>query len=181
MKINLTLECASLEEAVVTLGKLIGGRAAKAAAAPLANPVPEAQAAPEAAPVEEAPKKTRRPRSDKGGARGPYARGKPVEDAPEAPPVARHNLASVRFIEKSSSDDARQATAPDASAAGVTPPPAAEEPASLEDAQDALETVFKAKGLTKAQELLSQFGVMRLRDLPAEKYRPFVNLVKTVL
>lgn len=160
MKINLTLECASLEEAVVTLGKLIGGRAAKAAAAPPANPVPKAADAPEEAP----PKKTRKPRSDKGGDRKPYARSSD-DDKPAM----------------SSSDDAGQATAPDASAAGVPPPPAAEEPASLEDAQDALESVFKAKGLKTAQELLSQFGVMRLRDLPAEKYRPFVNLVKTVL
>ena len=172
MKINLSIECASLEEAVVTLGKLIGGRAARAAAAPLAGPTPadvvraeqSAPAAPEAAKVEEGPpKKTRGPRSDRGTKRGPYVRGEPVEPR---------------------SSGATPSALPDASAvAEVVSPPsaAAEEPASLDEAQGALEAVFKSKGLVKAQEVLSRFGVARLRDLPADKYRPFVGLAKTAL
>lgn len=176
MKINLTLECDSLEEAVVTLGKLIGGRAAKAAAAPLDKPKAtlEERAGLTETPAESGPlagltlpKKTRKPRADKGKGRGPHMGG------PELP------LDDV----KESGDDARQAEAPEATA-GVSPPPAVAEmapTATLDEAQTALEAVFKAKGLPKAQEALGHFGVARLRDLPAEKYGAFVALVKTVL
>ena len=176
MKINLTLECDSLEEAVVTLGKLIGGRAAKAAAAPLDKPKAtlEERAGLTETPAESGPlaglalpKKPRKPRADKGAKRGLQKAESPSDDTDKKEPGG----------------DARQAEAPEATA-GVSPPPAVAETAptaTLDEAQTALEAVFKAKGLPKAQEALGRFGVARLRDLPAEKYGAFVALAKTVL
>lgn len=178
MKITVSLDCASLEEAVVALGKLMGGKPAKAAAAQIEKAEPEVprQTIEERAgltdvPAESGPlaglalpKKTRKQRSDKGA-----RRNKPQSAAAEALVVPA----------------ATAGEPPEVSAAvEVSPPSAAAEteaPATLDEAQDALEAVFKAKGLTKAQELLGQFGAARLRDLPAAKYGAFVALVKSVL
>jgi len=191
MQVNVTLNCATIEEAVVALGKLLGGRPAKAAAAPTTAPddkpkqTIEERAGLTEVPAESGPlagltlsPKTaaRRPRADKGTKRGPYVKGKPVSELPLS---SNADIATV-----SPNDDIERAATPltpPEAAAGVPPPPAAVETAKLEDAQDALEAVFKTKGLPAAQGVLAQFGVSRLRDLPIEKCARFVAAARTVL
>lgn len=46
---------------------------------------------------------------------------------------------------------------------------------TAEDAQAALSKVFETHGLPAAQHLLAEFGVSRLRDLPAEKRAEFIS------
>lgn len=194
MQVNVTLNCATIEEAVVALGKLLGGRPARAAAAPSAAQPDDKpkQTIEERAGLTEVPAETgplagltlspktaaRRPRADKGTKRGPYVKGKPVSESPLS---SNADIATV-----SPNDDIERAatslTPPEASAAaGVPPPSAAVEAASLEDAQDALEAVFKTKGLPAAQGVLAQFGVSRLRDVPHSQYAAFIAAARKVL
>jgi hypothetical protein len=174
MKINIALECASLEEAILTLGKLAGGRLARAAAHPPTDKPKQtieeragvtdvpATTGPLAG-VTLSPKTARRQRADKGAKRGPYVRGEP---APEQ-----------------SSDDGVLAPSSEgpAAAGDVSPPPAAVATPTVEDAQAALEAVFKAKGLPEARRLLLDCGAERLRDLPAVKYAEFIARCNAVL
>jgi hypothetical protein len=195
MQVNVTLNCATIEEAVVALGKLLGGRPAKAASAAAPDDKPK-QTIEERAGLTEVPAESgplagltlspktaaRRPRADKGKPRGPYVKGKPVPESPSESPLSSDaDMATV-----SPDADIERAGIPSglpevSAAAGVPPPSAAAEAATLEDAQDALEAVFKGKGLPTAQEVLQQFGCARLRDLPAEKYAPFVAAARAVL
>jgi hypothetical protein len=57
--------------------------------------------------------------------------------------------------------------------------PATVTPASYDDAQIALESLFNAKGITTALEVLKQFnGAARLRDLKPDEFAPFIDAAK---
>lgn len=49
------------------------------------------------------------------------------------------------------------------------------------DAQAALEKLFASKGMEICREVMSRFGVQRLKDLKPEQYADFVAHVETVL
>lgn len=181
--IKITLEYASLDEAIVALGKLVGGKAGRAArstgAAPVntaATPllVAEAGVATPATTTPEAAPTKRKGRSDKGQPRGPHkgteaaAAGASTDTAGSAPvpTTAAAVEVSTKAAAPAKPDDGDK-PAP----AGIESPVAA---ATAEQAQKALEKVFADRGLIEARALLSGFGIDRLLDLKPEQYGAFV-------
>jgi hypothetical protein len=168
--IKVTFEFKTIEEAIATLGSLMKG------AAPVPNVANPAKPTAET--------KTRKPRADAGKARGSYknagaAGGQPLGEAAvsgEAPEGAAQIGAGAASVVTPAPESAAPPVNADSDAQASTPPPAGA--ADPKDAEAALDALFTAKGLPAAQQLLTDFGVKRLRDLPAEKRGEFVQRAK---
>lgn len=188
--IEVRINFKSLDEAIVALGRMAGGATAKAAVRVAAAPEPPAveevkrnlEAAQTAAAAPPEPgKKERKPRSDKDKPRGAY---KPREGTTGALPIAgegQQNIAKANAGSDVAPPPQTAAPAPTTAPAGapvvaasVSAAPGAAAPSEA-DAQKALEGVFSTKGLLTAQSLLGNFGVSRLRDLPADQRAGFIE------
>lgn len=178
MTIKITLEYPSLEHAILALGKLAGGRAARAAsktetvgAGGTAERASSTERPPAAPTVEVSPT-TRKGRSDKGKPRGPY-KNTPAPDvgssapAAEADPSTGGAAAPEVGVTEAEAPAAAQGTGP------VAAPSA--------NPQELLEKLVAAKGIPTAMEVLAKFGVKRLRELPAEKHGDFIAEVNVRL
>ena len=187
----------SIEEAIVGLAKLQGGAAAKAAKnvggaqANAGQPGSQVQGA--GAPFDSAPrpgaeapspapdKTARKPRADKGQKREPYGPRDTSEDTRALTPEEKKAVEDARI--NKADDEARakmqaerDAAAPEIVTFAVAPlKGSATTVASEEDAQKALEAIYKAKGLPAAQAVMEKFGVVRLRDLPKERRFEFIE------
>lgn len=182
MSVKITLEFKGVDEAIVALGKLVGGKVAQAAAAPVLLAAPEAAkstaSTTEARSHTEAPKRTRKPRADAGKERGPYkTTGEPAasEPAGKADSVAVPSAAPATPTQPAAPE--RTATAPEPNAQT----PAAAGPVSDEAVQKAVEKIFGAKGYDDTFALLSRFGVKRGKDLPQDQRASFIQRVDGVL
>lgn len=185
--IEVRLNFKSVEEAIVALARMNGDDVKPKKAAPpvLQSPNKDvtAPAAAMAAPPTQAPlspvapaggqqpgvvapdptKRPRKPRSDAGQERGPYKPRAQDAGAPATPTAVAEATASV---------GSPPVIAP------AAPAPEGAVIATEADAQAALEGIFKGRGLPAAQKVLADFGISRLRDLPAEKRAGFIAAAK---
>lgn len=168
--IKVTFEFVTIEQAIATLGKIMQKSTVEAPVAPKANSATGGDPAAASDPV--APTTQRKGRADKGKARGPHKNAKPEESSQTAV-TAEQPLTPP--------GEAPETAAPAAPAEGDKPqpsgvvPPVAAVP-SQDEAQKVLEALFAAKGLPAAQEVMSRFGVKRLRDLKPEQRAEFMQL-----
>lgn len=177
--IKITFEAATIDEAIVILGKLAGGKMARAATAAPRDPEkpmqPPIRTEADIEKVVEFNLARRKARSDKGKARGKYAKGAGAEPAtspesevpspppaPEAPPVV-----------------VEEPVAP-VPAPRVTPQVAAPVP-TADEARTALEEVFNTKGVQAALDVLARFGVKRGRDIPEDQRAQMIADCKAAL
>lgn len=186
--LKLTLEFNSPEEAIVALGKLMGGKVARAANRPVPNadagglktddavpPVSDkALTVPAVLPPASAPAKQRKPRNDAGKKRGSYKNPEPVVEVDtktyplvfdtDGSPVAGTGVEPV----------VGPAPAP---TPVVEPEPVVETPQATEppvapagaDVGKAVETLYNAKGMQACLDLFARYGISRWRDLPADR------------
>lgn len=161
MKVTVSYQYDSVEEAIQALGKSSGlAKVRRAAAAkPLPDaPVALADAPPPSVPVTDAPgaapakRKPGRPRLPKADAPAPT-------DALKSPP-------SADVVVDSTSSAGGQGGAEVAPGASASP--------TLAEVQAAVEGYFNREGAEKAIALLAQFGVARGRDLKPEQYGEFI-------
>lgn len=175
-------EFASVDLAIVALGKMVKAPGQKAVVAPLAGttPAPGAPAAP--TPVEKPPRK---PRADRGQPREPYGPRadstraltpeelKAIEDARvnKADDEARQKMQDARVA----ATEAKPATVaqPAGSSGATAASPVAVAGAAPEAAQKAMEALFNSKGVEVAKMVLSRFGAARVRDLLPEQHQDF--------
>jgi hypothetical protein len=177
--IKVTFEFKTIEEAIATLGSLMKG------AAPVPNVANPAKPEPAG--------RTRKPRADAGKARGSYknvgtetdkgltpepaVKGAPAEGAVSAPaPESAAPATADAAVTTDGTTDSGKAGERAATPKSTTPDTLVA--ADPKDAEAALDALFKAKGLPAAQQLLTDSGVKRLRDLPAEKRGEFVQRAK---
>jgi hypothetical protein len=183
--VKITLEFPGVDEAIVALGKLVGAsvKAAKPAAAIA-----------QGAPAPDAPT-TRRGRADKGKPRGPHKPAEPSANAgatgsatagqpgPAGPQASTdpHRAGNDAGVTLTSADPVHPVApaAAQPAPASVAGPAAAVLPEA--EAQAALEALFNGKGLVTAQEVLSRFGVVKLRDLKPAQRAEFIAKAKAVL
>ena len=168
MSVKITMEFANIDLAILALGKLAGGKPARAAET-------------EPAPTVDATKAPRRGRSDK---------GKPRKNAGSAETPSLSSVANQGAIpeEASSAGTPAPIAATPAPAEADKAQPSGEVPgvvATEAEAQKALEKLFETAppvgGLESAQAILKTFGVARVRDLKEEQRGPFVAAVDAVL
>lgn len=179
--VKITLEYDKPEDAIVALGKLIGSPAAVQ------------------------PAKSRKGRADKGQPREPYGprTNTTATNATAVSAVKSGDTSSVVTDPGIGRAPARQTStptqAPDLSTVAVVPlstapdaekPSAAPQPTpvvapaapaavlSEEVVKAAFEKYFEKFGLEQATRKLAEFGVKRLRDLPAEKRGVFLQAVR---
>ena len=159
--VKITLEYKSVDEAIVALGKLVGAPGKVAA--------PAATAATLAAPVAPTTEKTpRKPRADRGQPRAPYApRQEDAKGEGASAPTGQASAASPAPAAPTPAASEEQARALAVDKADATP--------SADDAQKALEKLFEATNIETAKGVIAEFGVPRLRDLPADKRAAFVE------
>ena len=175
--IKVTLEFPSVEAAIATLGKIMGVKPPKDSAAPPQQGKPQVEATPSPASVAGAtaaePSK-RGQRSDKGVKRGSYknaapgAEGQRPIEAPKGEPLPAAAPETAAPATPMMTETKALVSRDGESKPGAAVPTA-------EDAQAALSKVFETHGLPAAQHLLAEFGVSRLRDLPAEKRAEFIS------
>jgi len=174
MTVRVTLEFEKIDEAIVALGKLVGGQPSKAAdsAAPI-KPV----AGPSAT-------KPRKPRNDAGKPRGPYTvNAEAVVQPPTGEATAQAGIASSAPASGAGVTDAGK-TADKAVTPMSTVPvevPAAASAPKTADAQAAIAKLFDAQGLQGAMFVLSRYGVKAVRELKPEQYAPFIADVEKAL
>jgi hypothetical protein len=163
--IKVTLEFKSVDEAIITLGKLVEMRNGK----PVLGPAPESLTEPL---ITGAPPATRRSRADKGQKRGSY-KNVAASDAPQGT-TAETAGAAVPAVQNPGLVPAPTAATPEVSpgtqagTGGQSPAPA------VEEVQAVLEKLFNAKGANAAIDLLSRFGCKRGRDLLPEQRAEFI-------
>ena len=128
--------------------------------------------------------KPRKGRADKGKPRGPHQ----TPGAPEAPEPKAAAPAEQERTDNAATlpPKAAPAEAHKAIPSGEVPPVAAASSASEADAQAVLEKLFAAQktpeeGINVSRDVLSRFGVRRLRDLKADQRGEFVAAVNAVL
>jgi len=169
MKITITKEFDSFEEAAAFIGAMDAERYG-AATRTITPPLPPAPLGLEHG---EQPKRPRKPRSDAGQARGAYnTKGGAVSSLvgatspmPQVPAPSASSAAPV-------------------TSSAVEPPQAAQAPAAADLTLDAIrETLGKlhgvpGKGMEACIASLQKFGVLRLSDLPKEKYAEFEAYVR---
>jgi hypothetical protein len=189
MAVQVTLTFNSYDEAIVALGKLVGAPAK--ATSPVRVPEAETPGAVAAAPAT----RTRKPRSDAGQPRGAYkARNEPAAPQQGEPanavtpavlaagPAPAAEAAAPEPARNSETANAEAPSEPSAPATQAANPPAASAP-SEKDAQAALEGLFNARAkaggngaaIQAAKDLLSRYGVQKVRDLPAERRAEFIK------
>lgn len=185
MAVQVTLTFNSYDEAIVALGKLVG---VKTAAVP--QVAGKERSEPSSTPAAPATR-TRKPRSDAGQPRGSY-RARNEQSATEgttadpagagAPGEPQVPSSAPEPARNSETANAEAPSEPSAPATQAANPPAASAP-SEKDAQAALEGLFndKAKAggngaaIQAAKDLLSRYGVQKVRDLPAERRAEFIK------
>lgn len=177
--LKLTLEFTSPEEAIVALGKLMGGKVARAANRPVPNadagglktddavpPVKDtALTVPAVLPPASAPTKQRKPRNDAGKKRGSYKNPEPVieVDTKTLPlPLDEPEPVVAPVVEVAPEPEPE----PVVETPQVTEPPVA--PAGA-DVGKAVEALYNAKGMQVCLDLFARYGISRWRDLPADK------------
>lgn len=190
MAVQVTLTFNSYDEAIVALGKLVGAGNGKVVAQPKVTPAgPHTDVPPALA------TRTRKPRSDAGQPRGSYkARNEPAAPQQGEPanavtpavlaagPAPAAEAAAPEPVRNSQTANAGAPAEPSAPVTQAANPPAASAP-SEKDAQAALEKLFndKAKAggngaaIQAAKDLLSRYGVQKVRDLPAERRAEFIK------
>lgn len=198
MTVKITIEYENVEQAIIALGKMSGlSKARRAASAPL--PVIPAAGAAVSAPggAAEAPQgsvtaapaapRGRKPRSDAGKTRGPYKdnAGSPATEAQASAPQGAASTGSGPDNPAADAQATGSATTGDSTATAPAPVDGAPIP-TQEQAQAALEKLFNAfqpasVGIDKAKNVLSLFGVLRVRDLPAEKRAEFIEQVNAAM
>lgn len=151
MSVKITMEFANIDLAILALGKLAGGKPARAAET-------------EPAPTVDATKTPRRGRSDKGKPRKATATTEANAAAPAAP------------VEGDKPQP--PGVVPSEAAAPTSNATEAEAQKALEKL---FETAPPVGGLESAQAILKTFGVARVRDLKEEQRGPFVAAVDAVL
>jgi hypothetical protein len=169
--VKITLAFDSVDQAIVALGKLVGTPAAKSAS----------------------DKPARKPRNDAGQPRGPHASRTAPEKAPTIPVVASAttqpavenggNVQSAvpdpsKATDKAANSTSTPAPAPkgaeSASATIATPG------TTLEQAQAAMEKVYKAKGVDTAKQILARLGTNRVKDIKPEALGQFVKMATDI-
>ena len=164
--IKVTFEFLTVDAAIVALGKL---SSAAPRATEVVTPGPAAKAV-VLTPLAGAEPKQRKGRSDKGQPRKNVA-------APTAEDNAHKANSEGKPADAAAPDVAAQvavAVTPATPSSAVNTPAAATP--TIEQAQDALSAVFAAHGLPRAQEVMSRFGVTRLRDMLPEQRADFIKL-----
>lgn len=190
--IKVTYEFASVEEAIVALGKLVGTASKRPV---VAADVKGAESPSLAVPA------TRRGRSDKGQARGSYKNpasnqeqgqagsaqtaesvgnnaGPAVTAPSNAAPLAATLTATPAVV------PAVPGTQPVAATFLTAPSPegaVAAAALSEKDAQAAISKLFDAKGIKTAMDLLARYGCKVVREMKADKYGAFVADVERIL
>lgn len=166
--VKVTLEFASVDQAIVALGKLAG--TAVKANIPVAAATPLVGLATPAPPIP-ATRSTRKPRADKGQSRGPNAATTQaaVQDAISDVKAGVHLNAPVEgsAVIAPSVDSVRESPAPAASSDAPTP-------------QQLVEAIFNKSAQT-AMDLLARFGVKRIRELLPAQHADFIAFAKKVL
>lgn len=191
MNNKVTIELDNIDEAIVALGAVAQVRKAAGAAskrsAIVAPPAAQAGAAGAEAPPAEpvAPASTsRKPRADKGQARGPYKKGSEAaapENRSDAPRQEGANVMPAPAAEEPI-QEAAAAGGPATSEQTATPAAAPEAAAAPtdKDCQDAIQKVFASKpsqrdGIAAAQECLQRVGAARVRDIKPELRAKFIE------
>ncbi len=194
MTVKVTLEFPSIEASIAALGLLMKPKAAATATnagAPVAAGTPPAAAPGGAAPSAPATaKRERKPRSDAGKPRGEYGPRTEAGGAAGAPsnPAATTG-ANAAPVGAAPSGTTTEPAAPQkapvdadkASSPGVAPAADAAGPQPSEkDAQEALEKLFNATTIGVSQEVMSRFGIKRLKELPDDRRAEFVEKCNAV-
>lgn len=169
--IKVTLEFKSVDEAIVALGKMVG---APQAAVKTGQAHEAAQREPDAgAPTT---KPGRKPRADKGQARGEY---RPRQGAEPGSP---EHQATTTTTQAAKDEAAATEPSPSPSApttvtteAAVVPVAGAARTPSIEQCRSYVERVFNGFGMANAISLLGEYGVKRAQELPADKRLPFIE------
>lgn len=110
----------------------------------------------------------------------PKKRGRPTKEhapAAPAPRVTDSDREAVATQQEAATQPAAPAEPAPVDKGDAVPPLDAAAP-TTDDAKAALEAVFNAKGFQGAQQLVSTFGVSKLRDLPVETYAAFIEKAK---
>lgn len=185
-------EFASVDLAIVGLGKLAKVKVEAPAVDPRQLPLPLAAKPP----VEQtvvAPQRQRKPRSDAGKPRGPYNKGgasetgltqaeqeKAIRDAAanKADDEARAKLQAER---DAAAKNTQQPDAGATSTAGGDGPAAPAAAVSDADLQAKIDKLFAAKGLPTCMDVFARFGVKKGRDIPANLRAEFMAKADRVI
>ena len=183
-------EYASVDLAIVALGKLAKVKVEAPTADPRQIPLPLV-----AQPPADKPARQRKPRSDAGVPRGPYNKGtasetglsqaeqeKAIHDAAvnKADDAARNKMQAER--DAASAPISQQPDAGTASTGGGAGPAAPAAAVSDAQVQAACDKLFAAtKSLPICMEVFSRFGVKRGRDIPADLRGEFLAKVERVI
>jgi hypothetical protein len=197
--VKISLEFKSVDEAIVALGKLVGAQTAKRIAPAATGDTTPTAASIAVPPVSAAPATSRKPRADKGAKRGAYAqRIEPVPPivAPQPIPVvasatAHHDAAETSgnaLISATDPSNGAQLVAPTLKSTseqapnGAQPAPAtnATPGTTLEQAQAAMEKVYKAKGVDVAKQILARLGTNRVKDILPASLGLFVKMATDI-
>jgi hypothetical protein len=168
MKITITQEFSTAEEAVAFI--------ARAGGAVCLDPARDAEPEEQQGPLPAA-KKPRKPRSDAGQARGEYRHRTTMGEPAALEPGAVRGSASTPTPPAAPATP--PASAAPAKSAAVEPPQAPQAPEAADLTLDAVrETLGRlhavpGKGMTACMAALKAFGVLRISDLPKEKYAEF--------
>jgi hypothetical protein len=189
MAVKVTLEFASVDAAIVALGKLVGTKVT--AVEPQEKKLGPPTSVEEHVARVEARKAERKQRADKGQPRAPYKPRNQEAAAGQASPAGA--TGGVTDAGKAGEQPAAPtstvppvATAPTQTAAPaqtVTPAQSAAPAAAAtaEEVQTVVAGVFERHGYDVASQLLQRFGVSRGRDLKPEQYADFVAMGRKVL
>jgi hypothetical protein len=202
MMVKISLEFKSVDEAIVALGKLVGAQTAKRIAPAATGDTTPTAASIAVPPVSAAPATSRKPRADKGAKRGAYkdrielAALPPIATMPQPIPVvasatAHHDAAETSgnaLISATDPSNGAQLVAPTLKSTseqapnGAQPAPAtnATPGTTLEQAQAAMEKVYKAKGVDVAKQILARLGTNRVKDILPASLGLFVKMATDI-
>lgn len=175
-QVQVTLSFASVEDAVVGLGKLAGLPAAVAVAV-----------------VPAQPDKVRQGRSDAGKTRGPHNKGNGQAPAGTVTGITDPSNAGQQAATLTSTTPVPVPAKPAAPEKEANPPTQSTAPANVAgnapaaavppvaDVQKAVERMFNAKGYEDCALLLSRFGVKRWSELPDDQRANFIRRADGVI
>jgi hypothetical protein len=182
--VKISLEFKSVDEAIVALGKLVGAAGPKPVVGGKSGSV---AASPPVSDTPPAPATSRKPRADKGAKRGAYApRIEPVPPIVVPQPVTNPATEAVTAPGVGSAGDtavvekqADPGKAADQAANPVSTPSTAAS-VTLEQAQAAMERVYKAKGVDVAKQILARLGTNRVKDILPASLGLFVKMATDI-
>ena len=188
MKVTVSYQYDSVEEAILALGKQAGvakvRRAAAQAASPAVagaatQPLPAAVSAPVA--VAPTPATVAAP----GAAPAKRKPGRPVKNSEGRKTSATREGGAAQSAEPLPSEPSVPAPVVQEPSASPVDGAGALHVASIEDAQKALERLFETKppvgGIDGARDALSRFGVQKLRDMKPESRADFIKYIDDTL